>query len=450
MLGFTTIAVTSIFLLFLNYLLYEPSCTIKRYIFFSLLFSLYGYLTDQIQVKLGVITYESYRSCYLFLWTIFVMYYNDFFARFKDFKIYVLALLGAFGGALAYYSAYQLGAINVGEGGGAALIGFNALNWAVFFPLSLKFVHSEKFWNKILDYSVIYSFDLRGFKRHQKYFVDNYDLESLKHKRVLVTGGTSGIGEGAVKSFLKLGCDIHFSGRDESKARSLISQIGGDHFHMIDLGDIESIANFARDCERFDAIILNAGGMPNKKVLTNEGIELQCASQLLGHMLLIELLREYDKLAPKARFIWVSSGGMYLKKLDIENLLNPKEYDKVGVYANVKRAQVTFVNELAKKARWSNYTHVAMHPGWVRTKGLEEALPGFFKFFARDLRSPEQGADTMVWLALSVDNPVAGAFYFDRKIVSPYVHKSFIPTTEDRRELVELVESNVEIFKGKI
>ncbi len=449
-LGILCISVTSIFLLVLNYLIYEPSYSIRRYIFFAIFFTLYGLMTDQLQVKLGAIDEKSYDFTYIFLWSIFIMYYNDIFSKLKGLNIFILGLLGAVGGSLAYYSAYKLGSIELGEMGEAGLIGFNVINWAIFFPLSMKFVHSEKFWNKVLDYSIIYNFDLHGFKRHQKSFKDNYNYDRLGKTRVLLTGGTSGIGEGGVKTFSKLGCEIHFTGRDEGKAKSLIAQLGGNRFHELDLANLENINSFCKECPDFDVVVLNAGGMPEKKVMTDEGIELQCASQLLGHLLLVELLREHKKLKADARIIWMSSGGMYLKKLDLDNLFNPNDYDKVATYANVKRAQVTLVEELASSEKWRDVTHVSMHPGWVRTKGLEEALPGFYKFISSNLRSPEQGADTMVWLALTQDSIKDGAFYFDREVVSPYIHKSFKPSRTERDRLLKEVGEYLSSFKQKL
>ncbi len=449
-LGLLCLSTTTLLLLFLNYLIYEPSYTVKRYCLFALLFSLYGFLTDKAQVSLGIISSDSYVLSYVFLWSIFVMYYNDLFMKLKDLKVIILAALGAVGGALAYLSAYKLGAINLGESGELGLISFNAANWAIFFPLSIKFVHSERLWNKILDYSVVYSFDLSGYKRHQKKFFDDYDLNSLSDKNILVTGGTSGIGEGAVKTLSKMKCKVHFTGRDESKAKGLVAQLGSDYFHRLDLADVKSINEFVKSSPSLDVVILNAGGMPEKKRVSDFGVELQCASQLVGHLYLIESLRESGKLKPGARIIWVSSGGMYLKKLDLKNLFDPVEYDKVAVYANVKRSQVTLVEEFRKLDRWKDFTVVAMHPGWVRTKGLEEALPGFFKFFARDLRSPEQGADTMVWLGLTKANIRTGDFYFDRKVVSAYVHKSFIPNETQRTQLLSQLNQYIELFKRQV
>ena len=71
---------------------------------------------------------------------------------------------------------------------------------------------------------------------------------------------------------------------------------------------------------------------------------------------------------------------MYLKKLDLDSLFHNQKYEKVSAYSNVKRAQVTLVEELSRQERWKNVQVFSMHPGWVGTNGLKEALPIVFQF----------------------------------------------------------------------
>ncbi len=65
---------------------------------------------------------------------------------------------------------------------------------------------------------------------------------------------------------------------------------------------------------------------------------------------------------------------MYLKKLDLDSLFEKPDYDKMETYANVKRAQVTLVEELSLQEEWKDFQILSMHPGWVRTAGLSGAL----------------------------------------------------------------------------
>jgi glycogen synthase len=61
-----------------------------------------------------------------------------------------------------------------------------------------------------------------------------------------------------------------------------------------------------------------------------------------------------------------------------------------------------------------------MHPGWAATPGVDEAIPGFAKTMEGRLRTPLQGADTILWLLSSKKKIESGALYFDRKKVSPH------------------------------
>jgi hypothetical protein len=78
----------------------------------------------------------------------------------------------------------------------------------------------------------------------------------------------------------------------------------------------------------------------------------------------------------------------------------------------------------------------AMHPGWARTEGVKASLPTFNRVMRPLLRTPEQGADTIVWLA-AADEPgsQSGKFWFDREIVPTHITERTHETLEDRAAL---------------
>ena len=117
---------------------------------------------------------------------------------------------------------------------------------------------------------------------------------------------------------------------------------------------------------------------------------------------------------------------------------------KVSTYSNVKRAQVTLVEELSRQERWKNVQVFSMHPGWVGTYGLKEALPMFFSLMKNRLRDMKEGADTIIWLLLTEESLTSGSFYFDRKIVSPYLSKNYNPTREQRITLMKKIDNYIE------
>ncbi|MCB0357822.1 MAG: SDR family NAD(P)-dependent oxidoreductase, partial [Bdellovibrionales bacterium] len=385
-----------------------------------------------------IITKQSYHLSYLALWPIFIVYYDDIFSHFNKSSKFVQIFIGACGGALAYYGAYNLGAIKITDASVANLIGFTFVFWGIFFPLSLK-VYSQDVIGKILDFSVIFSFDRTGYQRHKKIYAKQFKRSIFEKKYALVTGGTSGIGFATCMELAKLNVNVETIGRNIDKGNSLQQSNPNINFEPLDLADWEAVENYSNKSIRFDFVVLNAGGMPNNKEVNKQGVELQMASQLIGHYLLIENLRKQKKLNKGCRIVWVSSGGMYLKSLDLESLLNNFNYDKVSTYANVKRAQVTLVEELSKSTVWRDFVITAMHPGWVKTAGLDEALPGFVAKFKNRLRSPEEGAATIIWLLLTESKLKRGGFYFDWHLVSPYLFGLFNPSRKQREQLLKIV-----------
>ena len=383
---------------------------------------------------------------------IFIAYYDVALRPFRKFSLFAQVLLGGVGGTFAYYSALKLGSFTVYPDKIIAFVSFIFVSWAVFFPLSLRVYFMKSFNMKsfkkyILDKLVVTSFDRSGFKRHAKEFDDFENLRDerygkiLSSKKALVTGGSSGIGESTLSTLSFLGTQVNFIGRNIEKGSKIESKYPNSKFNSIDMSNWSGIEEFTSNCDFYDYVVLNAGGMPESKTLNKMGVELQCASQLIGHYLLLQSLKKKSKINTQTRIVWVSSGGMYLKKLDLENLIVPSDYYKVDVYANVKRAQVTLVEELAKSMEWGDYQIFSMHPGWVNTHGLKEALPVFSKLMRNRLRSAYQGADTIVWLLITQKPLSAGSFYFDRRIVSPYMSRGYNPSIESRLELMSMVKS---------
>ena len=384
---------------------------------------------------------ESYSYGFLSLWIVFISYYGDVFNKLKELPYLFLAILGGFGGSLAYWSAYKLGALSISQDSHTFYLLYIFALWAIFFPISMWLFYEDKYWNYILDKSVVFSFDKTGYLRHKAKFKEDLSQKTLANKISLVTGGTSGIGGEVSKELSSLGSKVFVTGRNKQKGNYFEKTNLNVSFHALDMANWTDLDDFCKNSDCYDYIVLNAGGMPEKLVLNDFDLEHQCASQLLGHYFLIYLLSEYGKINKNARIIWVSSGGMYLKKLDLDSLFLNQEYDKVATYANVKRAQITLVEEICKQDRWKNFQIITMHPGWVATTGLKDSLPGLFSMMKNRLRDLEEGADTIIWLLLTKVNLKSGGFYFDRKITSPYLSNSFNPSREQRKILLEKIEN---------
>jgi len=161
---------------------------------------------------------------------------------------------------------------------------------------------------------------------------------------------------------------------------------------------------------------------------------------VLGPHLLTSLLR--GRLEPGARVIWVSSGGMYGQRLHADDLeYEHGEYKPTTGYARTKRAQVVLSELWADELREDAVVVHAMHPGWADTPGIATSLPGFRRLTRPILRTNEQGADTVVWLA-AADAPLrsTGRFWHDRRERPTHYTGRTKEGEADRRALWEACE----------
>jgi NAD(P)-dependent dehydrogenase (short-subunit alcohol dehydrogenase family) len=112
--------------------------------------------------------------------------------------------------------------------------------------------------------------------------------------------------------------------------------------------------------------------------------------------------------------------------------------DAQGVvqYAQAKRAQVILAEQLATRLAAQQVVVNAMHPGWADTGGVRSSLPRFFAVTRAILRSPAQGADTIVWLAASARaGQTTGQLWFDRRVVSAHLWSRTEERPGDRARL---------------
>ena len=269
--------------------------------------------------------------------------------------------------------------------------------------------------NRLLDMTIIFSFDRSGFKRH---CTDPLKLIDLSNQHGIVTGASSGIGLAAAKSLLRQGMSCELIGRNLEKLENNLktdSFVSGSKCYSLDMSDLKAVYAFAKDEVKapVDLLIHNAGDMPSHLSLTKDGYEEMFASQVLAPFILTKALIDLKLLKKGCRIIFVSSGGMYLQKLDLSDLdFTKKPYNKYTGYANAKRAQV-ILNELFAK-KYPQYLFSAMHPGWADTAGVRNSMPLFHKILNNRLRTSEEGADTILFLATNPDYP-NGKFWFDRK-----------------------------------
>jgi len=296
----------------------------------------------------------------------------------------------------------------------------------------------------VLEASIVGSFSRIGFAVRSGLVAEfrtplcQLTPPSMAGRTVLITGATSGIGLAGACELARLGAQVNFLARDPGRAetaRRRIADAGASAGHerddvwygLADLDDLDSVGAFAANLSSrvtgLDVLIHNAGAIHDHLATTPDGIELTVAGQLVAPFVLTEFLLDRLRAAAPARVITVSSGGMYFKRIDIAALAetSPSGYSGAARYALTKRAQVALNTQWAARTDPSQIAFHAVHPGWVRTPGLSPTLPRFARLMGPLLRTPAQGADSIVWLAAADRRQLgSGRFWHDRRPRATY------------------------------
>lgn len=273
-------------------------------------------------------------------------------------------------------------------------------------------------------------------------------LPRLDGKVAIVTGAKTGLGRAAAKGMAELGATVRLAvrGREDGERvkAELAAEVPGAELAVDEL-DVSSLRDVRAYTAAFEGplhvLVHNAGVMPAEREETEEGHERMLATHVLGPHLLTKLLR--PAMPAGARVIWVASGGMYGQKLRADDLQYLRDdYKPTTGYARTKRAQVVLSELWAEELRGDGIVSHAMHPGWADTPGIATSLPGFRRLTGPILRTHEQGADTIVWLA-AADQPSSssGRFWHDRRERPTHYAGRTREGAADRRALWEACEA---------
>jgi NAD(P)-dependent dehydrogenase (short-subunit alcohol dehydrogenase family) len=281
----------------------------------------------------------------------------------------------------------------------------------------------------LLDRTVLPGFSSIGYRVRGLAGSDPDSDDRLRGRAVVITGATSGIGAAAAERCAAAGAHVHMVIRDVERGAGVRERIsaatGSDdiRLHHCDMSSLRSVRELAEELNRdlgagAAALVHNAGVLTHDRETSIDGHELTLATHVLGPLLLTELLAPALAGAAPSRVIFVSSGGMYTARLDADDLeLDQREFHGPTVYAHAKRIQVILAGLLDERLEPRGITVDAMHPGWVDTPGVAEALPRFHTVFAPILRTPAEGADTIVWLAAGGEQAAPGGeLWMDRRI----------------------------------
>jgi NAD(P)-dependent dehydrogenase (short-subunit alcohol dehydrogenase family) len=235
----------------------------------------------------------------------------------------------------------------------------------------------------------------------------------LSGKTCLVTGASAGIGLATARALARLGAGVVMGVRDPDKGerarRAIAEATGGEaELAIVDVASRESVRAFARDLatrhRTLDVLVNNAGIWSERRRLGPEGIELVWATNVLGYFQVTDLLLPLLRAAGRARVVNVASqlaGGLDLSDVQFER----RRWSGRAAYAQSKQADRMLTWALARRLSGTGITANAMHPGFVASeifgKGgglVSVAAAAYSKLRGRP---PEEGADTVVWLAAS-------------------------------------------------
>lgn len=251
-------------------------------------------------------------------------------------------------------------------------------------------------------------------------------------KVCLVTGATRGLGAVTAEALAALGATVVATGRNAERGQELVSGItqrtGNDdvHFLRADLASMEEVRGLARAfTDRWDrlyVLVANAGTVFPTRRTTVDGYEEVFAVNHLAPFLLTGLLLPVLRESAPSRIIVTSSYEHRRGRMHWDNLQGEHFYFSQQAYAQSKLANLLFVYELAKRLEGSGVTVNAVNPGLVHTNIcmdsgwlIRTAKRVMDRFSAM---TPEEGADTGVWLASSPDvDGVTGRYFQHRHAV---------------------------------
>lgn len=251
---------------------------------------------------------------------------------------------------------------------------------------------------------------------------------SLNNKIILITGGSSGIGEAAARQLVKMNAKVIITGRSEA-TKTLAEEIGCEYY-LVNYTSLQDVRKFAEQLlekyPRIDVLVNNVGGIIKERRITSDGLEQTFQVNHLSGFLLTYLLRERLE-ASGALVINTSSVANNFGSLRFDDLQWERSYEPMKVYGTAKLMNILHAMEI--NDRFNGVKAVSFHPGTVRT-GFAREGKGLLKWVYETklknwvLISPEKGADTLIWLIAGMAGKdwQPGEYYYKRKKGLKHLH----------------------------
>ncbi|SET93945.1 SDR family oxidoreductase [Paenibacillus sp. NFR01] len=256
-------------------------------------------------------------------------------------------------------------------------------------------------------------------------------MTGMMGKTVIVTGANSGMGLATSVAMARRGAEVVMACRSQARGEAALAEVirqsgsGSVRLMLCDLASFDSIRSFAAEFltlyPKLDVLIDNAGVVMLKRQLTKDGYEMDFGVNHLGHFLLTRLLLDALKAAEQGRIVVVSSGAYKIGKLYLDDHTLSRGFNPAKAYARSKLANILFTRKMAEELRGSTVTVNCLHPGAVGTSIGVNRETGFGRLILQLLSpfflSPEQGADTAIYLATEPELKGVSGEYFYRRAV---------------------------------
>jgi retinol dehydrogenase-14 len=258
-----------------------------------------------------------------------------------------------------------------------------------------------------------------------------YVPPDMHGRTVLVTGGSGGIGFETARALALAGATVGLTARDAGRgaaARDAISEAAGHdrvELYLCDFEDLTAVHRLVDEVrsvhECLDVLVNNAGAIFSMRGLTAQGLELTWQVDHLCAFLLTNLLSDLLAAASPSRVITVSSDAHLraVQGIDFDDPSLERAWSPFKAYAQAKLANVMFAYELARRWEMRGVMSNAVHPGPVRSGfGMQDWgwYGRLWSLGRRFMLTPQEGADTIVWLASSRDlEGRTGEYFYRRK-----------------------------------
>jgi NAD(P)-dependent dehydrogenase (short-subunit alcohol dehydrogenase family) len=247
----------------------------------------------------------------------------------------------------------------------------------------------------------------------------------------VVTGATGGIGGATAEALARMGATVALVARSPERGAEQLQRVaaaageaGRGRLYIADLSMQSEVrrlaAEIAADFPRVDVLVNNAGTFSWLRRRTAEGVELQWAVNHLAPYLLTRLLLPRLLAADGGRVINVSSNAHRSGAIDPRDPTRERRrYSGLATYSATKLANILFSRELARRPDAAGLSIAAMHPGVVATEILLGSFPPL-RLLRHRMRTPEQGARTVVYLAAAPEvSGRSGEYWIDEQVQAP-------------------------------